>query len=252
MLERDIPDFTALLDSVCSLLSRGTYQPSDVNTALWFRALAKYDLKTVRAGFDAHVRDPQRGRFVPNPADIVAQIEGIAAEDGRPGPDEAWATANQARSEDATVVWTAETMAAWSICKSLIDSGDAVAARMAFKEAYTRLVEEARTLRMPASWQTSLGHDTGLRDIAIRAAVEDGRLNRSELLAIGAPAVPLLSLAESKSIPQEARDALLRLRDKLVANQSADSHDLAAKQVTATAKWITDQAVQGYLKGGGA
>lgn len=76
MLDSDLDQFGQMLDAVCSLLSRGTYQPSPTNTALWFRALSAHSIEDVRAAFDAHVKDPERGRFVPTPADILRQIHG--------------------------------------------------------------------------------------------------------------------------------------------------------------------------------
>jgi hypothetical protein len=96
MREADYPAFVALLDSTCNLLSRGQHTPSAMQAAMWFRSLAEFDIADVRAAFDAHIRDPQRGRFVPLPADILAQLHGAAADDTRPGADEAWAIALRA------------------------------------------------------------------------------------------------------------------------------------------------------------
>src|SRR5688572_10882814 len=97
MRDAEILRFTELLDATCSLRSRGTYKPNAQQAELFFRALSQYDMATVRAAFDAHVKDPVRGRFVPLPADIIAQIIGQTDADGRPGAEEAWATAVLAR-----------------------------------------------------------------------------------------------------------------------------------------------------------
>lgn len=218
MREADFDQFGAMLDAVCSLLSRGAYVPNATNTALWFRSLAAHDLAVVRAAFDAHVRDPQRGRFVPTPADVIAQIEGLAGDDGRPGAEEAWAMSLRARDEAETVVWTAEMAEAWAIARSVFDLGDEVGARMAFREAYTRLVEDARRAQMSAAWSVSLGFDLDLRALAITNAVRAGRLPQEELLALPAPArgdallLPAAS-ANTEAARQRLRDLAERLRN---------------------------------------
>lgn len=216
MREPDFAEFSKLLDAVCSLLSRGTYVPNATNTALWFRSLQAHELAVVRAAFDAHVKDPQRGRFVPTPADLIAQIEGLASNDGRPGAEEAWALALHARDEADTVVWTAEMAEAWSVARSVFDLGDEVGARMAFREAYTRLVEDARRAHMPAAWSVSLGFDLERRALAITAAVRAGRLPQEELLALPAPARgEALLLPVSSANTDAARQRLRELAEKL-------------------------------------
>jgi len=237
MRREDLQPFGQMLDAVCSLLSRGNYTPNATNTALFFRALQRYSLDEVRAGFDAHVSDPQRGKFVPTPADVIAQIEGLAANDGRPGAEEAWAIVLRGRDEAETIVWTAEMAEAWSIAKPVMDLGDEVGARMAFRESYGRLVEDARRKRMPPGWSLSLGHDEQRRIEAIRSAVSDGRLPESELQALPAPRgdVPLLAAPKAGAMSQAeatAREALRNLADRLRARREAPSEDYVAKLET--------------------
>jgi hypothetical protein len=234
MREADIPEFTAMLDAVCSLLSRGAYVPSPANTALFFRALGRYDLAEVRAAFDAHVSDPQRGRFVPVPADVIAQLDGLATHDGRPGADEAWAIALRAVDEADTVVWTDETAQAWAIARTVLDAGDEVGARVAYRDAYNRLVDEARAARRPAAWNASLGFDPDRRAAAIVEAKAAGRYAVVDALQLEAKGQPLLELANAASAPPEARAALLRLREQLTQPKpEAVSADAAARAHTA-------------------
>lgn len=249
MRDADLTPFTQMLDAVCGLLSRGAYQPNPINTALFFRALAKYPLEAVRSGFDAHVGDPQRGRFVPTPADIVAQIEGLAADDGRPGADEAWAMAVAARDEDTTVVWTEEMQEAWGVATMVMDLGDEVGARMAFKDAYNRLVDEARRSRKQPIWQLSLGHDSQGRREAIERAVQAGRLPPSTLEGLPAPASEAVALLEgpaAKAMPDWVRDQLARLRERLTRRDDGMSRDEAARQMTAARKAATQARVDAY------
>jgi len=222
MFKADFDEFVKLLDATCSVLSRGAYVPNATNSAIWFRALAAHDLATVRAAFDAHTADPQRGRFVPVPADILAQINASVADDGRPGAEEAWATAVIAADEAATVVWTAETAEAWRIAQPVLDGGDEVGARMAFKESYARLVQEAREKRVAPAWSVSQGHDPALRHIALERAAGAGLLRGPDLLALPAPAIGADGMARLiDAAPAGVRERLEMLRGEFAARASA-------------------------------
>lgn len=248
MREPDYAEFSKLLDAVCGLLSRGTYTPNAVNTALWFRALQQHSLDAVRAGFDAHVKDPQRGRFVPTPADIIAQIEGTAAADGRPGAEEAWAIALRSRDESETVVWTQEIAEAIGIARPILEVGDEVGARMAFKEAYNRLVDDARRKQTPASWSVSLGFDPKRRDEAVRAAVDAGRLPMAALPAPEQEGQPLLTLADSDRIPEHVRQELRRLTESLRSGLDRPSLDAKARADTEARKAEAKQRAEEYAR----
>lgn len=78
--------------------------------------------------------------------------------------------------EAASVVWTEEMCQAWAVSTPLLDGRGNVAARMAFLEAYTKAITEARDRRRPPKWTPSLGHDVHGREQALRTAVEKGRL----------------------------------------------------------------------------
>jgi len=101
----------------------------------------------------------------------------ILSNDGRPSADEAWAIAVQVSDEGATVVWTDEISTAWMDAKPIIDTGDNVAARMAFKSSYNRAVDLAREGTIPIHWKPSLGHDISSRHAVLRAAYEKGHLS---------------------------------------------------------------------------
>lgn len=101
--------------------------------------------------------------------DVVSRLD-----DGRLGAEEAWAMLP--KNEADSVVWTAEMAEALRTAQPLLDDGDRVGARMAFKQAYDRLVAQARDAGRPADWQVSLGHDPRSRDAALREAVERGRI----------------------------------------------------------------------------
>lgn len=225
----DLPEFTTLLDAVCVMLSRGKYTPGDTSTMIYFRALERFSMAEVRAAFQAHVDDKQRGKFAPVPADLIAQIECAVADDGRPGPEEAWAICFRANDEAATVVWCGEMAEAYGSVRPLLLAGDEVAARMAFKETYTRLLADARERRVPSSWSATLGDDDELRDRTLLPYVHTGRLS--------ADLMTRPELVENAKAPNLGLDTLLALPapepDKKIADpqQRAEAHQrtLAAR-----------------------
>lgn len=248
MREADMPEFLALLDDVGALLLRNGQTLSPTARAMFFRALRAHTIAEVRAAFDAHVRDPQRGRFMPLPADLIAQIQGAAADDGRPGAEEAWAIAMRAQDEADTVVWTEEIAQARGIAQPILDAGDEVGARMAFKEAYGRIVERARQEGRSPAWSASLGFDPQLRHVAIEAAAASGRLLQSDAYQLSAPvSAPLLAMGEAFGAPPHVIASLRALADKLRNRGLEPSDDVLAKAETQQRQVETAQRVADYL-----
>lgn len=245
MREQDLDPFLTMLDDVASLLNHGKTLTSG-HKSMFFRALSKHSIDSVRAAFDAHVKDPQRGRFMPVPADILAQIEGLAADDGRPGPEEAWACALRSADENNTVVWTDEMAQAWAVASSVYAEGDEVGARMAFKETYNRLVDAARRARRAPSWAASLGFDVRQRDEVIGAAHIAGRLPAPEFIALPAPEQAFAAIAGNASAPAGIREGLLALRDKLAARNEGPTQAQIDREHTDGLKTESAQRVVEY------
>ena len=82
------------------------------------------------------------------------------------------------KQESDTVVWTNEMAVAYGVSAPLIELGDLVAARMAFKESYTKQLTQVQANGAPVKWLTSLGHDPHGRAGPVRAAVVAGRISR--------------------------------------------------------------------------
>lgn len=123
--------------------------------------------------------------FRPSRAELLATLQ---ASDGRPGPEEAWGMIP--KTEADTAVWTDEMALASAASQPLLDAGDKVAARMAFKERYTQLVAEARASNVPVNWNVTLGYDKAGREGPIRDAISKGWLLEAQaqrLLPIDAP-----------------------------------------------------------------
>lgn len=106
-------------------------------------------------------------------AEVVARID-----DGRIGPEEAWAM--MPRSESQSVVWTQEMSEAFFKSLPLLESGDEVAARMTFKETYTRLITDARATKRTVAWTVSIGHDKSQLEQVLKDAVQRGRLTMQQ------------------------------------------------------------------------
>ncbi len=247
MRESDYGAFSALLADVWSL--KGQVLTGGAK-AMWFRAMAAYPLGVVQAGLDAHLADPKRGSFLPMPADVIAQIDRAVADDGRPGPQEAWALAMRSTDEGETIVWTAEIAEAFGQALPVLNAGDEVGARMSFLEVYGRLVDAARRARIAPQWDVSLGHDTARRERAIAEAAQRGLIDASRYPALPAPrgeAPMLLANASQIGIPDSARAALLALRDWLTTPAVEESSpDAQAKAETLrrareTAKQVADR-----------
>jgi hypothetical protein len=219
MFENDFHDFTTMFDGVMGLYPNA--KPATVaQKVMFFRALSEYTAEQVAHGFDAHVKTEPAGRFPPVPADVIGHIKAALANDGRPGAEEAWAIAITGKDESATIVWTTEMSEAFGICKSVLDAGDEVGARMAFKEAYQRLVGIARANQWAPQWNASLGFDKEQQGRALAEAVKLGRISQSGFLELAPPSREPALLLQGPTFggaPAHVREKLLALRDEFAA-----------------------------------
>lgn len=238
MRDHDFDAFNAMLSDVASLYGRDV-NPKQV--AMYFRILSPHSLSEVQVAFDAHAKSAERGRFWPLPADLLVQLERIAAEDGRPSPEEAWAIASASADEAMTVVWTAETSAAWwAVAQPLMDIGDRFNASRGFLAKYADLVAESRKNGVPVCWEVSQGSDKSLRHQALEAAYKSGRISRETVrqmlprhsgdtgpivAALVSNVVPLLSGPRAVAAPEsteraaEVSAAQRRLSDLIKSSQ---------------------------------
>jgi hypothetical protein len=172
MNKDETAEFFALLDQACEAM--GKPAKSVAAKQVFLAILGGYGIKNLRGAVYAHLSDPERGRFVPTPADIKAQIEIAMQKDGRPTSDEAWSIAVQLDDERATVVSNDEIAQAWAVAREVMP--DRVGARMAFRSAYERLVSEARSVARPVKWFPSMGADLQGREGPLLEAVRKGLL----------------------------------------------------------------------------
>lgn len=235
MRTEDEGEFTKLLAAAMLIYDR---QITTTIVSLFFSAMTPYDLATVREALSRHLQDPDGGRFAPKPADLIRQIQNGQASDGRPGREEAWAIAQLAADESRTVVLSDEIIGALEVARPLLEARDKVAARLAFCEAYDRLVREKRAECVPLAWHVSLGYDKAGRVQAIEQARELGRIdapraallieqNREEAVSAEGIAIAGLLAGPKGRSHEDMRAKWKELRSKVAgkaAIQRSESH----------------------------
>ena len=244
MEPRQKPEFIQILAGV--LASYGKPLPESAIIGAWWANLQAYPMPTVQAAFRAYC--DENGEFAPVAAGIAMRCKLM---DGRPGAEEAWAIALSSRDEADTVVWTLECAEAFALCKPVLDMGDEVGARMAFKEAYTRITASARAAGRPAVWSASLGWDMVKRTAVLSKASTAGLLP--------APAVSMLLPAPaSDPVPDDkARAQIAGIRQMLIDSSARKVAAYEAEQlrlVQTEQRWKreTNERVSAYLaKGAG-
>lgn len=163
-------------------------------------------------------------------AAIVGRID-----DGRPSSDEAWATAIQAGDEAPTVVWTTETAQAYWAVVALLDEGDKVGARMAFRDVYEREVSNSRQAGTPTKWEFTLGTNPWARDQAIQRATELNRISQQHAEAL---------LTHINTLETERGNAVLALvaSNGVLTDESATEvdRDNARQRIAAIKSMLTN------------
>jgi hypothetical protein len=143
---------------------------------IYCAGLAEFSQDRLHAAF-------QRARYELKWFPKLAELRELAGalsntqNDGRPGPEEAWARMPKGkRMEEDSVVWCEEERIAYGACRSLLIDGDQIGARMAFKERYEREVAQARSQGRPVQWTVSAGYDVEHRLAVLAMAVEQDRI----------------------------------------------------------------------------
>lgn len=195
----DAPAFFKLLDDTYDMIGKSPAAKviSPTAKALFFTDLKRYPLELIEAALSAHRLDPDRGRFTPTVADISSQIERR-----RPlqwvGADEAWAALP--KSENEPGILNQVTVQALAAAQPLLDDGDTIAARMAFKNCYDRLVSRAKLDRINPEYFLSPG-----------GTMEDQQAVREEGQRQGLlPAPPVPSTQQMLAPPSRANVARLK------------------------------------------
>lgn len=74
MQRTDFQKFAQLLAAEAEI--RNAKPLSEGAILLWWQRMERYDLEAVERAFIAHGRDSERGRFMPQPADLIGHLDG--------------------------------------------------------------------------------------------------------------------------------------------------------------------------------
>lgn len=174
MKPNDFDAFTTLIQDVADYYGR---KLAPAALQIYWNSLVAFDFGTVKQLMSEHVKT---SKFMPSVAEL---LDALKAMDGRPGVEEAWSIcAKSLQDESVTIVWTEEMAEAFGAALALSD--DRIAARMAFKERYESLVEEARRKGKAVRWTPSLGHDPHGRECPLLEAAGKGRLQLQQVAGL--------------------------------------------------------------------
>ena len=168
-----------LIDQLAATAELLGQQMSPAAAMMLAEDLAEYPRPALAAALK-RVRTECTGKLTPK---VV--IEAIDAAMGRPSANEAWATALSANDERNTVVWTEEMAQAWEVARPVVQGGDEIGGRMAFKDAYERLVRAARDERRTPVVTVSVGWDAEQRAAAVEKAVKIGYMPGEQAVRLG-------------------------------------------------------------------
>lgn len=145
MRSSDLREFSAVMRDARDAIGQGEHY-SDGALELMFAALMEFDLPTIQQALVDHINSKD-GKWRPNASYIREQIirrkqvVWVSA-------DEAWGTAPKLETDSG--VCNQVVAAALAVAQELIDSGDMVAARRTFIDAYNARVEQAKAHPDPA------------------------------------------------------------------------------------------------------
>lgn len=162
MKQQEFNQFAQLWSDTHEIMAGGKVF-SNRNMAMIFDDLSDYSFEIVSKAIKIHRK---QNKFAPTAADII-EIVGNYSGSKHIGAEEAWAIALESFDEYSTVVWTQPIAEARGAAYGLFLDGDKVAARMAFKDAYARIIKTADEPR----WIVNEGFDKARRADAVKQAV---------------------------------------------------------------------------------
>lgn len=73
MKQNEFDDFCVFWKATLEMYAK---IPSDTALMMVFRSLIRFDLDEIKRALTSHINNPDEGRFIPKPADVVRHIEG--------------------------------------------------------------------------------------------------------------------------------------------------------------------------------
>lgn len=202
MKNTDRPRFLEALTG-CAAIYRVELKNPQI--AMYWEILKDYDVDAVMSAITRHLKT---AKFFPAPAELLEYIPEASANQ-HIGADEAWAIVIESFDEESTVVMTQQIAEARGIALPIYQSGDDVGARVAFRDAYNRIVKTA-----PApSWFVSEGFDKARKADAVANAIQLGRLpaGTDQKYRLEAPKTTVAGLIEDASKRDNSVDPVLAI-----------------------------------------
>lgn len=164
MIDLDKNKFLEVMTGCAAAYSQSIEKPK---VAIYWETLKDFSITEVSKAVSAHVRE---SKFFPTLAEIITYIPS-AQQNKHLGADEAWTIAKQAMNQDNCACVTDQILEAMDIAWDVYSTKDENPARMAFRDAYTRIVKSSGN----PVWFVSLGND---KTQAEGVALEGVRLGR--------------------------------------------------------------------------
>jgi hypothetical protein len=209
MVKQDFLSFSELWSDIHSVMPAGvTYTQRTM--LIPFTALEEYPLDIIRQALTVHMKT---NKFAPQPDDIIQIIDSRTGAK-HIGADEAWAIAKEAMNQDNCVCTTDEIIQAMDIAYNLYQDDDETAARMAFRDAYNRIIKTAN----PPAWFISIGNNKAQAENVAQKAIALGRLPKGSdaKYRLEAPTTTVQKLIEGYvSHVSVAKESLAQLKEML-------------------------------------
>jgi len=208
MKSSDKVEFTAIYKSAMEVYDK---ELSFDALSIWWATMADLSIEDFRKAMIRHITTSP---FFPKPADILKSFR----KDDKPGAEEAWSM--MPKNEYDSVVWTNEMAIAFGAASPLINDGDAIGARMAFKEVYEREIEKNN----PTKWFPSFGMDKQGRESALQKAVSMKRLSADQAINYMTDSEQLLQLVAPDKPILENLDRIKQIVTNKPTETEPDEH----------------------------
>ncbi len=190
MIDSEFSKFINFLNG-CALVYDKELKKEQVQ--IYWNILKDHTCQDVEKAFNRHIKT---SKFFPAPSEIIENIP-KSKFTGHIGSDEAWSIAIKSMDETNTVICNEQILKAREIAMDVYNSGDKTGARMAFRDAYNRIIVEADQPK----WFVSLGHNKEMREGEVLKAYENGIISHSKAQGW----LPWLSVPEKKEISLELK-----------------------------------------------
>jgi hypothetical protein len=202
MRTQDYDKFYDILELTTATYNR-TYTEPEIK--LFIRLFEPYPLQEIEQAYMDYFKSANK--FAPVPGQILELIP-AAQKSKHIGADEAWAIAREAMDINNAVVSTAQIVEAWGIAEPLYSARDEIPARMAFRDAYNRII---KTAPENPKWFFSPGVNKAQTISVISQAVALGRLSEGADKRYLLPDVPINLLIDGYAEKTGAKQKALEL-----------------------------------------